>query len=168
MLITPQELELHRIVVTKNYDEGTLNYHGAEFRQTGALAVKATAELVGAEIRIRGRFEVRVVAVCDRCLAEVEIPVSRDFDLFYRPLSTIAHEEEVEVSPDEVEVGFYRPEGIELADVLIEQVILAMPMKIVCRPDCQGLCPVCGINRNQQKCQCDTRRSGSPFARLLE
>ncbi len=44
MLITVQELELHRIVVSKDYPPGALNYHGAEFRQAESLKVDAVAE----------------------------------------------------------------------------------------------------------------------------
>jgi uncharacterized protein len=91
------------------------------------------------------------------------IPVEQDFDLFYRPMQEIAREEEIEVSEDEAEVGFYSGEGIDLADVLVEQVTLALPMKIVCRDDCQGLCPVCGVDRNKQKCQCSDREKQSRF-----
>jgi uncharacterized protein len=166
VLITPQELELHRIVVSKTYAPGALDYRGAEFRQATPLIVNAVAELVGAEIRIRGRLETRLEAACDRCLGPVEIPVARDFDLVYRSVKTIAREEEIEIPEDELEVGFYHGEGIHLADVLTEQVILSLPMKIICRPECLGLCPTCGANRNREVCGCPPPEEASPFASL--
>lgn len=166
MLITPHELELHRIVVSKSYDPGSLDYRGAEFRQVTPLTVNALAELVGAEIQIRGHLETRLEASCDRCLGPVEIPIARDFDLAYRSVKTIAREEEIEISEDELEVGFYHGEGITLADVLTEQVILSMPMKVICRPDCLGLCPTCGVNRNREVCGCPPPEEDSPFASL--
>jgi uncharacterized protein len=166
VLITPRELELHRIVVSKTYDPGALDFHGEDFQQAGPLAVRVDAELVGTEIRIRGHLATRVRAHCDRCLADVEIPIERDFDLSYRPLQSIAREEEIEVPRDELGVGFYPPEGVLLADVLTEQVILSLPMKIVCRPDCLGLCPVCGADRNHNECCCSPPEMDSPFARL--
>jgi DUF177 domain-containing protein len=164
--ITLQELELHRIEVHKTYGSGDLDYHTAEFQQQGPLKVDAVAELLGSEIRIRGRLKTRLNASCDRCLTAVEFPVEHDFDLFYRPMADIAHEEEVEVPEDESEVGFYTGEGVDLNDLVVEQVILAMPMKIVCRAACQGLCPVCGIDRNKEKCRCAQQRKESPFASL--
>ena len=57
MLISLQELELHRIVVSKTYAPGALDYRGAEFRQVSPLTVNAVAELGGADIRIQGRLE---------------------------------------------------------------------------------------------------------------
>ena len=166
VLITLQELELHRIVVSKTYAPGALDYRGAEFRQATPLTVNAVAELVGAEMRIRGRLETRLEAACDRCLGPVEFPVVRDFDLVYRSVKTIAREEEIEISEDELEVGFYHGEGITLADVLTEQVILSLPMKIICRSECLGLCPTCGVDRNREVCECPLPKEGSPFASL--
>lgn len=166
MLITLQELELRRVIISKAYAPGNLDFHGADFRQAAPLQVDATAELLGSEIRIRGHLGTRVETFCDRCLEQVEIPVDRDFDLFYRPMKTIAREEEVEVPDDELEIGFYSGDGIQLADVVIEQVILAMPMKVVCRPECLGLCPTCRADRNQIACNCPTPVKDSPFASL--
>ncbi len=165
-MITLQELELHRIEVHKTYASGDLDYHTTEFQQQGPLKVDAVAELLGSEIRIRGHLGTRLNVKCDRCLTPVDLPIERDFDLFYRPMREIARDEEIEVPEDESEVGFYSGEGIELADVLAEQVNLSVPMKIVCREDCQGLCPVCGIDRNVEKCNCAERKKDSPFASL--
>ncbi len=166
MLITLEELELHRIVVSKTYAAGALNYHGAEFRQRGLLKVDAMAELLGSQIRIQGHLGTHLEACCDRCLGPVEIAVDRDFDLFYRPVKSIAREEEIEVPKDELEVGFYSGEGIALADVVTEQVILSVPMKVVCRAECLGLCPGCGADRNREVCQCPVPQHDSPFASL--
>lgn len=166
MRITLQELEFHRVVVSKAYGPGALDYQGAESRQVGPLQVDAVAELVGSEIRIRGHLGTRLKASCDRCLGPIEIPVERDFDLFYRPMKAIAREEEVEIPEDELDVGFFSGDGIVLADVVSEQAILALPMKVVCRPECLGLCPTCGADRNRETCQCPAPQEDSPFASL--
>jgi uncharacterized protein len=166
--ITVEELERHRIVVSKTYTSGALDYRGAEFRQVAPLKVDAVAELVGSEIRVRGHLGTYLEASCDRCLGLARIPIERDFDLFYRPLKSIAREEEIEIPADELDVGFYSGNGIELADVVTEQVILSVPMKVVCRIECSGLCPVCGANRNLEDCHCSPPRDESPFASLKE
>ena len=100
VLITEQELELHRIVVSKVYAPDALDYRGVEFRQAGPLNLEAVAELLGSEIHIRGKLSTRLEACCDRCLVKVEMPIDRHFDLFYRPMATIAVEEEIEISTD--------------------------------------------------------------------
>ena len=166
MRITLEELELRPIVVSKTYSPDALDYHGAEFRQAAPLKVDAVAELRGAEIHIRGHLATNLEASCDRCLGPVAIPVEQDFDLFYRPISTIARAEEVELPQDELEVGFFSGDGIEFEDVVTEQVILSVPMKVVCKTDCRGLCPVCGSNLNVEKCGCPPTAENSPFSSL--
>lgn len=168
MKITLQELEQHRVEVHQNYAPGVLDYRTEDFKQQAPLQVDAVAELLGSEIRVRGHLETRLTACCDRCLGPVEFPLRHDFDLFYQPVENIAREEEKEIPDDQSEVGFYSAEGIDVAEVATEQVILAVPMKIVCQAGCLGLCPVCGADRNKKPCQCADLHSESPFASLRE
>jgi uncharacterized protein len=165
--ITLAELELHRIIASETYAPGVLDYRDAAFRQTAPLPINATAELYGTEIRIRGHLTTKLAGSCDRCLGPVEIPVDTEFDLMYRPMQTIAREEDIEIPVDELEVGFYSGDGIELAEVATEQVILSLPMKVICQPDCRGLCPTCRANLNVAQCACTVKvPKDSPFASL--
>jgi uncharacterized protein len=166
--ITLVELELHRIIASENYAPGSLDYHEAGFRQTAPVQLNATAELLGSEIRIKGHLATSMEASCDRCLGAVEIPVSSNFDLFYRPMQSIAREEEIQIRDDEMEIGFYSGDGIELADVATEQVILSLPIKVICSTECRGLCPICRANLNLTRCNCAPPQQGSPFASLEE
>jgi DUF177 domain-containing protein len=168
VVFTLEELELHKVVVSKVYAPGVLDFEGAGFRQVSPLQVDAVAELAGGDIRIKGRLSVRLAATCDRCLGPVEFEVTPDFDLSYRPMAEIAREDEIEVPADELGIGFYAGDGVPLKDMVTEQVILAVPMKIVCRPNCRGLCPVCGANRNVAQCKCPPPREDSPFASLKD
>ena len=169
MRITLAELERHRVVISKTYACGSLSYHGADFRQVAPLKVDAVAELAaGSQIRIHGCVETRLETSCDRCLVPVGIAVKQGFDLLYRPVSTIAHEGEVELPEDELEVGFFSGDGIELADVVTEQVILSVPMKVICRTECRGLCPVCKANLNFEKCSCSPSKERFPFSILID
>jgi len=106
------------------------------------------------EVRIQGRYTVEMAAQCDRCLGPARFPLDAGFDLFYKPISAIARDEEVEIDEGEAEIGFYEGGGLELEDVLREQVMLALPMQRVCSDICKGICPVCGRNRNETECDC--------------
>jgi uncharacterized protein len=136
-----------------------------------SLEVIATAELVEGQIRISGELHTRLELVCARCLEPVIEEVSRDFDLFYRPLKSITREEEVRLKLDDTEIAFFDGEGLFLADVLAEQVLLAIPMKVICRSDCRGLCPQCGANLNTDECRCEAHAADTrlaPLARLKQ
>jgi uncharacterized protein len=106
------------------------------------------------EIRIKGRLSVKMEAECDRCLARAQFPLETAFDLFYRPSEALAAVEEVAIDEGEAEMGFYVGLGMELEDVLREQILLSLPMQRVCSAECKGICPVCGGNRNETLCDC--------------
>ena len=168
MLISVEELKLHPVSISETYPAGALDYHTTDFRQSGKLRVRGTAELVGDEIGFRGHLSTRIESTCARCLGPVELPVDCDFDLTYRPMAEIAKEEEIKVPAGELEVGFYTGPGIEVADVVTEQVNLFLPMQVVCSPDCRGLCPGCGANLNIETCKCTGAPLDSPFSALLD
>lgn len=154
MFLDVKDLALHPIEVHHSFLPGTIDYHSQEFRQAEPLKVDASAELVGREIHIVGHLETRLELNCARCLEAVTQAVARDFDLCYRPLATVAREEEIALEREEAEIGFYSGDGLFLSDVLAEQVILSLPMKPICKADCRGLCPHCGANLNRERCQC--------------
>lgn len=171
MFLDVKELALHKIRIRKTYAPGTLDFHSGEFRQLQPLDVRATAELVAGEIRISGALHTRLELVCARCLDTVHEELNRDFDLYYRPVATIAREEEVRLKVDDTEIAFFQGDGLFLADVLAEQVLLALPMKVICRSDCRGLCPHCGANLNTDDCRCETHAADprlAPLARLKQ
>jgi uncharacterized protein len=58
------------------------------------------------------------------------------------------------ITTSETEIGYYEGDGLLLEDVLREQILLALPAKILCKEDCKGLCPECGRNRNTDPCDC--------------
>jgi uncharacterized protein len=76
--------------------------------------------------------------------------------------------DEKAIDPSEAEMGFYEGDGLELNDVLRENVLLALPMQRVCSASCKGICPICGQNRNQSECQCRSEAVDDRWAALKE
>lgn len=163
MYIAVKELEKHKLTISQWFAPGMIDYRTRDFRQLRPLATEAVAELEGSEIHLAGHLETELELLCARCLEPVARAIEADFDLRYRPVAEIAHEEEISLSEDDTKIGFYAGGGLFLADILAEQVHLALPMKILCREDCRGLCPECGANLNLGVCGC---RSASPDLRL--
>lgn len=165
MFLDIHELEREPVVYDGVLPPGRINL-GDGLRQLEPLEVHGVAELVGGEIHLRGSLQTAVELECDRCLEPIKHPVRTEFDLFYRPLKSIAHEEEVEVKASELEVGFYQGNGLELEEALKEQILLSLPMKNTCRPDCRGLCPQCKQNRNTSPCHCPQQSGDQRWAAL--
>jgi uncharacterized protein len=162
MLIEIKELEAHAIDFDERIAPGIIDF-GTDIRQSGDLNGVGRAQLVREhhgkhklinDIRVTGGLRTRLEMACARCLDPISHDVTRDFDLLYRPQGSDAGREEVSVTAAEAEVGYYQGEGVLLEDVLREQVLLAAPLKAVCREDCRGLCPHCGRNLNLEQCTC--------------
>jgi uncharacterized protein len=171
MFLDVKELAVRKIRIRKSYAPGTVDFRTGEFRQVEPLEVRATAELVEGQIRVTGELHTRLELACARCLEPVQEDISREFDLFYRPLTSMNKEEAECLKLDDTDIAFFEGEGMFLADVLAEQVFLSLPMKAICRSDCRGLCPQCGVNLNNEECRCESHPSDprmAPLARLKQ
>ena len=151
------------------FDPGSLDFSGDILRQVGPLAWSATAERVGEEIRIAGRLSVTTESSCSRCLEPARCDIQKSFDLFFRERDeALFDEDDVELTEEDTRTAFFVGTQLAIGDLLREQVLLALPMKALCRLDCKGLCPVCGTNRNQNTCTCSGEVFSPHMEKLLE
>jgi uncharacterized protein len=109
-------------------------------------------------IEIGGTFSGRVRLTCSRCLAEFFIDVQDAFSLTYLPRPLMPEQqrpgEEAEVCEDEIGLIPFDGDRIDLREGLQEQLVMALPVKPLCRPDCRGICPRCGADLNRSACRC--------------
>ncbi len=171
MFLSVREMELRKVRFEETFQPGQIDFSGEELIQGSPLQATGSAELLahtGGEVRIQGRLAVEMTAECDRCLGHAKFVLNTAFDLFYRPMNLIAREEEVEIHEGEAEIGFYQGGGMELEDILREQVLLALPMQRVCSDVCKGICPVCGKNRNETTCDCRLENANDRWGALRD
>jgi uncharacterized protein len=170
VFITLHELEQHIVRFKVDVPAGEIEFDG-KVRQSAVLHAEGTAELLNhslGEIRLRGSLQVKVDAPCDRCLEPVSLPVSNPFDLVYMPTSAATEGGEDEIDEAAVEVGYYEGSGLPLNEVLREVILLALPMQLICDENCKGICPVCGQNRNQRECGCQSAAVDERWTKLKD
>lgn len=125
---------------------------GAGIALAGPLRVEGRFSRAGEGTYFwHARMETSLLLECRRCLTAVEVPLSQKLELLF-----VA---EQDVDED---VGCYaipaRAREIDLGDALREELLLAVPQFVECRPDCRGLCPECGANLNAGPCGCRPKR----------
>src|SRR5690348_140995 len=106
MFLSVKELELRKIRFDEAFPAGQIDFSGEDVEQATPLEAKGSAELLAhsdGELRIQGRYTVEMTAQCDRCLGRTRFALDAGFDLFYRPMQTIAREEEVQIDEGEAE-----------------------------------------------------------------
>lgn len=158
MLLTIKEMELHSVPFSRTWEPGALDFADSGAVQKTPLFAEGRAELLedsGEQIRVQGHVKTELETECDRCLGRASFKVDTAFDLFYKPMSSVNSEvEEIAIDEGEAEIGFYELPGLELEQILTEQVLLQLPMQRVCSEMCKGICAGCGANRNEAECQC--------------
>ena len=141
----------------------------------GTFEFEVAAHRMGADIYLEGLICGELALGCSRCLARYRQPLRESFRLILEPAG-----ERVPADPqaaaalvrdglclvDELETGWFRGREIDLGAFFLEWVTLAVPVQPLCREDCRGLCPRCGVDRNVESCGCEEVRPSSPFAIL--
>lgn len=123
---------------------------------TREISGTLTARRVEAYIEVTGRLESSVVMPCSRCLADVDSRLVVDVALCYGSGVEDSHAdaEEVEITSDELGLIVFSGDEIDLRPDIAQEIIMALPLQPLCKTDCLGLCPLCGVSRNQGECGC--------------
>lgn len=169
MFLDLQRIPLEGQKVDRSLAAKEFSFDPSDFRLRGPVTIHGhLARVDEAGFRLTGRLGTTLEVVCVRCLESFSMVVSEELELLYLPQSrNVAPEGEEErgLEDEELAVSFYRDDQIDLEHLVLEQIVLSLPMKPLCRVDCAGLCAICGSNRNVERCQCsaettDPRWSG--------
>lgn len=138
---------------------------------TAPLKAALRARQIGDMVQVDGRISTAVRLNCGRCLQSFEMPLVSAFELTYTPGETEPehsdrYTEELELTTEDMGLVCFTGEEINLKNEIQEQTVLAFPFRALCRPDCRGLCPTCGVDLNNGTCQCDRPPPDSKFAAL--
>ncbi len=139
---------------------------GLDERFNRLVQVKATVEKASRQFLLHVESHSGGVFVCDRCLDEFQRQVDSDYSIVYFPgPSPSGH------TGEKQEVQYLAPDVnmIDIGEDVRQFLVLALPLKMLCKEDCAGLCPVCGVNSNKKSCSCRTEdidERGSDLRRL--
>jgi uncharacterized protein len=126
---------------------------------TGAAVTHCTATITikptGAQVfHIEGRVQADPEFECSRCLKIFSYHIDTELDITLAPEKVLGTAPEHELDRSELDMEFYQGEEIEPLDLVKEQLLITVPMVPLHRPDCKGLCPVCGTDLNETDCGC--------------
>ena len=127
--ILDEEISLSEDLPADSWD---LDSNDAKF--TGDIHVDCKFQRAGKELLARGMVKLNRDITCSRCLGPASQEVIQDFCVSY----------------SEDSVGDY----LNIDNDIREQILLNFPMKVLCGPQCKGICPGCGSNLNTEQCQC--------------
>ena len=134
---------------------GDPSWEGTGLRFSAPLSVFGKVQSIpSGEVLVRLRLQGQMAQECRRCLEPVSVPVEEELDLLFTPA-----EDPAWVEGDGVRL---LPEGVGdlvLTDAIREEMVLSISLLAVCKLDCKGLCPQCGLNLNEDGCECSHEES---------
>lgn len=132
------------------FEPEAVSYMGEEYDILEKSPIQLTLSNVGTgKVLVDGKLTLCLDMPCDRCLKSVKVPLNVNFmQEVYAP----------DALPQEEQDAQSFVEGYELdVEALVKSEILVnMPVKVLCKPDCKGICKVCGHDLNEGECGCDT------------
>src|SRR5687768_15544632 len=136
------------------YQPGELNPVDERVSLAQPAEVKGTVKRTGGGVYVNGHVETRAQLECDRCLKPLQLPVSADFALEYITGADYVSSSVAALSEEELSVSVFDGESIDVDEIVKEQILLAVPARTLCREDCRGMCPECGVDLNTGQCKC--------------
>lgn len=155
MIISLVRLPPDGLLFEHQYESVELDLRDQEFEVEIAPLVSGRVDRTGVDVRVRGHLNAELKVLCDRCLGDVSLEVDRPFDLFYTPSAvegSSAGEKELQLQ--DLDFSFFEGEEIDLDELVREQLALSLPVRVLCREDCRGLCSQCGAELNRETCDC--------------
>lgn len=181
MLVKIEEIQEPGLELTQPIERKVLDAALAEsegFRLVSATPLSASFRKVSGQVHVHGSFEAQVTCPCRRCTTDVPLAVPVDFSLRMVREVPKPEEEEDELAAsakpsrrrrqtkddddegdvaasfelDEVDAEPFDGKTIDLDPIVREQVLLALPVTVLCREDCKGLCATCGQDLNEKDC----------------
>jgi uncharacterized protein len=101
---------------------------------------------------IAGRIRSSAILECSRCLIHFPYRIDTEVNVDLAPVGSLGKGPEHELVAGELDIEFYRGDEIEPVELVKEQLLISIPMVPIHRPDCKGLCSVCGADLNTTEC----------------
>ena len=166
MLLDLSKVRSAREHYKKVYPPGAFAADGETFRVAAPVSLEFEIFKDKQHFLVIGTVKTALEVACSRCLEGFAFPVDAQFDLRYQPHALNASAEERQIEEDDLSTSYYDNDDLDLGQLMLEQFYLSLPMKPLCRHECQGLCAVCGTNLNRGACQCRREWVDPRFAAL--
>jgi uncharacterized protein len=115
----------------------------------------------GKDVLMTGKLEGTLRVQCSRCLERFLLSRIIEPDLVIKRRESVADasDNEETAEPDEILID---GDQVDIGLIIAQELLLETPMKPLCSPDCQGLCPRCGEPRSSGSCRCESGESVDP------
>ena len=141
---------------------------GQVFHFDRPLSGEAEIWNTGDSLLVKATLAGESLVQCSRCLKPVSLPLAVTFKEEFIEGEPPAEDEETDNESDDRTISYFRGDELDLTEALQQNVLLELPMKPLCSEDCLGICPSCGVNRNETSCSCQEPTQVDPRLAALK
>lgn len=145
---------------------GEIDLELTNARIASNVHIKGELTKGAAVTELKGRLFGTLEIDCDRCLEPQQRPFDIELDLEFVPTNSFGSEVNLELQAEDLKLDSIAEDGIDLAEIAREQILLDMPQQFFCMEECQGLCQKCGTNLNEGDCDCSDTEIDPRWAAL--
>jgi uncharacterized protein len=137
-------------------------------RIIGAIDVEGELRRNAAKTSVNGLIRSPMEIDCTRCLTPVERVLVIAFQADFVDKEMFPDSKEVHLENSDLDTDVIQGNELDLAQVAREQILLNLPEQVLCREDCRGICPVCGKDLNEGRCDCADKEIDPRWAVLKD
>jgi uncharacterized protein len=175
--IQDKGLELNEVIPPDTLKEALAGSEGYSLKE--ASRFHASLKKLSGRVLLSGDFTAKIVAPCKRCVKDVEVSLAVKFELALVPAEPRRGDDgEGDDDGKAARAGSFQltetdsepfdGKKIQLDPIIREQLVLALPVSVLCKDDCKGLCTVCGQDLNDKECGCERKVVDIRLAKLKD
>jgi uncharacterized protein len=156
--------EKQNVTVSAHLDHDQIKVQGISY----PIAEKKPFDLSlsaadGKKLMIQAETEIGTIIPCDRCLTDVPVRISAVINV-----ELSLEDGKPDHLTDGEAVNFVEGKSLDVDQMILDEILLNWPAKVLCKEDCKGLCSVCGQNLNEKDCGCDRKVLDPRMAKALD
>jgi DUF177 domain-containing protein len=132
----------------------------------GPIRVEGRVTKEAGGFRVKGNVDFALVTSCTRCGGDAKKTFAGGFDLIFMEGKPANLPKDLELSPEDADSLYFDGPDLDLNPVFKQEVAVQIPVQILCRKDCKGLCSSCGADLNNVECDCE-KEEGDPRLAVL-
>ncbi len=154
----------NRILVEGSPEE--LGIPPAEADLEGPVVFQGSFYRVDNQVEVQARIHAVVRMTCDRCAEPVRQTIEAELRVLCEKRAERDRRTDAESRAEDIGLLYYDGRTLDLREEVREVILLEVPWHPLCSPDCKGLCPRCGKNKNEGDCGCPPHRGSGPWDAL--
>lgn len=153
LIFAKQDIPEEGLDIDLSIDSSCFVFDNCDLKLNDSVKIQGLVTFRAELVYFRGGVTASTILACARCLKDFKSSIQSAIQIDFLP-KVNTQEEETELESSDLDIYYYDNAEISLLEPVRDQLIISIPIKPLCDIDCAGLCPRCGQDLNEKKCEC--------------